>query len=291
MPDHEIIYLKNFFIIFLIEIIEVFYLNFLLNCLKGIFIGSGAILPGISSGVLCIIFGIYEKLLDSILNFFKDIKKNTKFLLPIIIGISIGVLIFSNFLNYFLINFPMQTKSIFIGLILGSIPSLLKQSIKNNQFRPSLLFFLLLSFLIGIFLVVLENYIPNINTTSFSFLYLFLSGFLMSIGVIVPGVSNTIILMLMGVYTIYLNSLSNLYFPVLFPMGLGLILGSFIFMKLTDFLLKNFHEETFFSIIGFSLGSIFVLMPNISFDLNSLISLLCILLGFIIFSLFNKKDL
>ena len=266
-------------------------MSFLLNCIKGIFIGSGAILPGISSGVLCIIFGIYEKLLDSILNFFKNIKKNTKFLLPIIIGIAIGVLIFSNFLNYFLIKFPMQTKSIFIGLILGSIPSLLKKSTKNTNFKLHFLVFLLISFFIGVFLVILENYFTNINTTSFSLSYLFLSGFLMSIGVIVPGVSNTIILMLMGVYNIYLNSLSNLYFPVLIPMGLGLILGSFIFMKLTDFLLKNFHEETFFSIIGFSLGSIFVLMPNISFDLNTLISLLCIILGFIIFSLFNKNDL
>ena len=97
---------------------------FLLNCIKGIFIGSGAILPGISSGVICIIFGLYEKLLDSLLNFFKDIKNNFKFLFAIILGIGIGVLIFSNFLNYFLTSYPLQTKSIFIGLILGSIPSL-----------------------------------------------------------------------------------------------------------------------------------------------------------------------
>ena len=107
-------------------------MTFLLNCLKGILIGSGAILPGISSGVLCIIFGIYEKLLDSIIHFFKDIKKNIKFLLPIVIGVAIGVLIFSNFLNYFFINFPIQTKSIFIGLILGSIPSLIKESNKKT---------------------------------------------------------------------------------------------------------------------------------------------------------------
>ena len=93
-------------------------MTFLLNCVKGILIGSGAILPGISSGVLCIIFGIYEKLLDSIIHFFKNIKANIKFLLPISIGVAIGVLIFSNFLNYFLINFSLQTKSIFIGLIL-----------------------------------------------------------------------------------------------------------------------------------------------------------------------------
>ena len=263
---------------------------FLLNCIKGIFIGSGAILPGISSGVICIVFGLYEKLLDSLLNFFKDIKNNFKFLFPIILGIGIGVLIFSNFLNYFLTTYPLQTKSIFIGLILGSIPSLLKEANTDTYLKKIDFLFLLLSFLIGIFLVVLEKYIPNNFSNSFNFLYLFISGFLMSIGVVIPGISNTIILMLLGVYNIYLSSLSNIYLPILIPMGLGLLLGCLVFMKLTNFLLKNFHTKTFFSIIGFSLGSIFVLIPNISSFLSFSIFFLSILLGFAIFSLFNKKN-
>ena len=100
---------------------------FIKNCLKGIAIGSGAILPGISSGVFCVIFGIYEKLLDSILNFSKDIKNNIKFLTPILIGTAFGFFIFGNILNYCLYNFPIQTKSIFIGLIFGSIPALVKE--------------------------------------------------------------------------------------------------------------------------------------------------------------------
>ena len=265
---------------------------FLLNCIKGIFIGSGAILPGISSGVICIVFGLYEKLLDSLLNFFKDIKNNLKFLFPIILGIGIGVLIYSNFLNYFLTTYPLQTKSIFIGLILGSIPSLLKESNNNkniNNLKTIDFLFLLFSFLIGIFLGALEKYIPDNFSNSFNFLYLFISGFAMSIGVVIPGISNTIILMLLGVYNIYLSSLSNIYLPVIIPMGLGLLLGCLVFMKLTNFLLKNFHTKTFFSIIGFSLGSIFVLIPNISSFLTFSIFFLSILLGFAIFSLFNKK--
>ena len=222
--------------------------------------------------------------------FFKDIKKNIKFLLPIVIGVAIGVLIFSNFLNYFFINFPIQTKSIFIGLILGSIPSLIKESNKKTEFKPIYLFYTLFAFFFGVFLVILENYIPNSETNStFSFLYLAISGFIMSVGIVVPGISSTVILMLMGVYNTYLSSISTLYFPVLIPMGIGLILGCLIFMKLTDFLLNNFYEKTFYSIIGFSLGSILVLMPNISFGLTSIIFLLCILLGFLLFSLFRKE--
>ena len=110
----------------------------------------------------------------------------------------------------------------------------------------------------------------------------------MSIGIVVPGVSSTIILMLMGVYSTYLSSISCLYFPVLIPMGIGLILGCLMCMKLTKFLLTHFYAQTFYSIIGFTLGSIFVLIPNISFDLNGVICILCIFLGIYILKLFKS---
>ena len=263
-------------------------MTFLLNCAKGIAIGAGAILPGISSGVLCVIFGIYEKLLDSVLNFFKDIRKNIKFLLPIFIGIGIGVLSFSKILNYLLYQFPIQTKSIFIGLILGSIPSLLKEANFKSNFKFHYIIYTLLAFGIGISSVVLENYISiNSISSNFNILYLILSGFIMSVGIVVPGVSSTIILMLMGVYSAYLSSISSIYFPVLIPMGIGLILGCILFMKLTKFLLNHFYTQTFYSIIGFTLGSIFVLLPNVGFDLSGLICILCILLGINIFNIFK----
>ena len=89
-------------------------MNTFTNIFKGIFIGSGAILPGISSGVLCVIFGIYEKLLNSVLDFFKAPEENFKFLFPIFIGICLGFLIFSNILNFLLYKFPLQTNSLFI---------------------------------------------------------------------------------------------------------------------------------------------------------------------------------
>ena len=166
--------------------------SFFIDSLKGVALGAGAILPGISSGVLCVIFGIYKKLLDSILYFFKDIKKSFRFLLPIFIGIFIGVLIFSNFLQYFLLEFPVQTNSIFIGLILGTIPSLLEtlkkeENTSKTNFKYFLAFFICFS--IGVGSVLLENSLPATNIESIenvSFIYLMLSGFLMSVGIIVP---------------------------------------------------------------------------------------------------------
>lgn len=111
----------------------------------------------------------------------------------------------------------------------------------------------------------------------------------MSIGIIVPGVSSTILLMLLGIYPTYLASVSSVYLPILLPMGIGLILGSIFFMKLTRFLLDKFYAQTFYSIIGFTLGSIFVLIPNINFGIEYIISILCIILGFLLFNLTNKK--
>lgn len=156
-------------------------MKFLSDCLKGIAIGSGAILPGISSGVFCVIFGIYEKLLDSILNFFHDVKNNFKFLFPIIIGVGIGIILFGNILNYCLYQFPIQTKSIFIGLILGSIPALLKEVNTKQKYKPSYLLFFLLALFFGISCIFLENVLSIQTLETINFSYLVLCGFLMSV--------------------------------------------------------------------------------------------------------------
>lgn len=158
-----------------------YYMNFLANCLKGIAIGSGAILPGISSGVFCVIFGIYEKLLDSILNFFSDIKSNFKFLFPIILGSGIGIVLFGNILNYCLYQFPIQTKSIFIGLILGSIPTLIRQINNKQKLKTSYWLFFLLALFIGIACILLENTLTIQSFETINFFYLILCGFFMSV--------------------------------------------------------------------------------------------------------------
>ncbi len=261
-------------------------MSILLNIFKGICIGSGAILPGISSGVLCVIFGLYEKLLNSVLDFFKSPKENIKFLFPIFIGVLIGVLAFSNVLNYVLYKFPIQTQALFIGLILASIPSLLRETNQKQKFKAHYFLYTLFAFLIGIFSVFLEKHLSISNYTNINVFYLISAGFLMSVGIIVPGVSSTIILMLLGIYPIYLSSISSLYFPILIPIGFGIILGSLVFMKLTRFLLNHCYAQTFYTIIGFTLGSIFVLIPEISFGVDLLIFVLCISLGFILMKLF-----
>ena len=85
----------------------------------------------------------------------------------------------------------------------------------------------------------------------------------MSIGVVVPGVSSTVILMLLGIYPIYLESVSFFNLSVLIPMGIGLIIGCILWLKVIQYLLNFFYIPTFFSIIGFVIGSIFILYPDL----------------------------
>ena len=243
--------------------------------------GAGAILPGISSGVLCVIFGIYETLLNCTLNFFKNIKYNFKLLFPIGLGTLVGVILLGNILKYVFYAYPVQTKFMFIGLIIGSVPELFKKANSKKGFKLGYLIYFILSFSVGVLLVLLEkklNFSEN-NISQFSFAYLLISGFFMSAGVIIPGVSSTLILILMGVYDAYLLSVSSLYIPFLLPLGIGLIIGSFICMKLIKFLLDNYYSQTFYCIIGFTLGSIFVLYPGISCLNDAILGALGLLLG------------
>lgn len=262
-------------------------MDFFINFIVGIFIGFGAILPGVSSGVFCVIFGIYEKLINSVLNIFTNFKKNFFFLLPIAIGSFIGIIVFGNIIKYFFYTFKAQSSFIFIGLILGTIPCLFRQ-VSSNSFNYSnshnscksckLYVFSLknlknfipfiLSFSLGIFMIFLErnlnfkvdNIISFFNI--FYFVFLFISGFIMSIGIVVPGISNTVILMCLGIYSQYLTAISSLDITFLLPLGIGVILGSIIWLKLIKYLLNNFYKPTFYSIIGFTLGSVFVLYPR-----------------------------
>lgn len=223
-------------------------------------------------GVFCVVFGLYEKLIDACLHFFKDIKKNTAFLCPIILGALASIFIFSNFLQIAFDNFYIITSYAFIGLILGSLPIVFKQS-DVSKITISHIMCLILSFVFSIYLIVIEkNTIYSIS--SFSNSYLILAGFLMSAGIVIPGISKTVILMMLGVYSSYLTAISSLNFSILIPLGIGLILGSVIFMLIINFLFSHFKSYTYFLILGFVLGSVLVIFPGFTFSFECVLGIL-----------------
>lgn len=248
-------------------------------------IGAGAILPGVSSGVFLVIFGLYEKIVDSILHFFKNIKKNFLFLFPLVFGALLSIFLFSKVLLIAFEKYYIYTSYAFIGLILGSVPMIRKRAgISKINIIHAMCF--ILSFVFSIYLIVIEKG-NTYNISSFSYSYLIISGFLMSCGIIIPGVSKTAILIMLGVYTSYLNAISTLNFNFLIPIGIGLIFGSLIFMYVIHFLFSHFKSYTYFLILGFVIGSCFVIFPGFTFNLQHLIA---ILIGFICYYFVKKLD-
>lgn len=224
------------------------------------------------AGVFCVAFGLYEKLIDSFLHFFKNIKKNATFLLPIILGALVSIFLFSNFLQAAFDNFHIITSYAFIGLILGSVPIVFKQA-EVSKITFSHIMCLILSFVFSVYLIVLEkNTIYSLSYFSNS--YLILAGFLMSAGIVIPGVSKTVILMMLGIYSTYLSAISTLNFSILLPLGIGLILGSVIFMFLINFLFSYFKSYTYFLISGFVLSSVFVIFPGFSLSFENALGIL-----------------
>lgn len=251
--------------------------NSIIQFIKGIFIGAGAILPGISSGVFCVVFGIYEQLIDSVLNFFKDCKKNLAFLLPIILGAIVGIIVFGNLLKSLFYSFYMQTCFCIIGFIIGGIPCLLKRNTKKLNITSIIIMLFTLFF--SLYLVSLENASYNFYTSVLSYKKLIVSGLLMSAGIVIPGVSSTVILMLFGIYDIYLNAISSINIAILLPMGIGLVIGGIIFLKAIQVLLKKIPQHTYYAIAGFTIGSIFVLFPGFCFNVKGIISVILLIVS------------
>lgn len=257
--------------------------------IMGVFIGAGAILPGISSGVLCVIFGIYDQLINRVLGFFKDLKGNIIFLFPILLGTSIGVIIFGNLLKTLFALYPMQTKFAFMGLILGCVPNLFKIANSKKGFRLHYLLYTIFSFAITTFLLILENALHTHNFIGTqNALFLILSGFIMSIGIVVPGVSSTVLLMILETYETYLNAVSSVDFSILVPMGIGLVFGGLLFLKLTQYLIKTNFAQTYYTIIGFVLSSLLVLYPGFEFTFTGFVSLSIFVICFYVGKMFEK---
>lgn len=224
-----------------------------------------------------VLFGLYEKLVDSVLNFFKDIKRNFAFLFPICLGVFIGIFLFGNILKFLFNKYYMPTSFVFIGLILASIPSVVKQAyVKKINILHIVC--MLLTFSFSLYLVALEGNITsslNINSNS----YLILAGIITSAGIIIPGISKTVILMLLGIYEIYLSAIANLNLSILIPIGIGIAIGGIIFLVLINFLFKIAKSYTYFAIIGFLLGSVFVIYPGFHFDMQGIVSIVLLIIS------------
>lgn len=259
--------------------------------IAGLLIGIGMILPGVSGGVIAVIIGVYDSIIDSLYNFKKNKRKNLKFLFLTFIGIIIGAIIGGKLLFNYFDKYYVELCYLFIGLVIGSIPKLIKDINEKGKINYIvLLISIIISLIIGI---ISKKNIINVEI-DYSIIKLFLMGLLFILGKTIPGVSSTILLVMIGMYKTFLSIISNpvsflldnFYFSIIII--LGVIIGLIISVKIMFNLLKKYYSITNSIIVGLVIGSLIILYPNEI----SLIGLILLILGIIIsfiLSKINKK--
>lgn len=262
--------------------------------LSGILIGTGVVLPGVSGSVIAILMGVYDYVIF-LLNSQK-IRIYNKFikLLPLIFGLLIGIIIFGNILLLLYDNFRYEMMYIFIGLILGEVPLLIKKV--KLQGEQSINYSLLLtSILVSLMLVILPKILNFTNLNVFNPFNLFLAGFLYVSGKIIPGISSSLFLMILGLYEYILSILSNPFslslnqLICMIPFFIGAILSLLILVKVINILLTKYFTNTYSIIIGFVIGSVFAIYPGFTISIRGVISLLLMIISFFIVYNMSKK--
>ncbi|CAM3157632.1 DUF368 domain-containing protein [Filibacter tadaridae] len=264
------------------------------NLYRGFFMGISDLIPGVSGGTIAFILGIYDELLASISGFFsRNWKKQIGFLLPLGIGIVVALLSLSRVIEYLLENHHVPTQFFFLGLIIGVIPFIAKQADAKKNFKAG---HILLIVVIGVLLASTAFIKPLDSTpitelTSSNAIGLFFAGWAGSMAMLLPGISGSFVLLLLGVYSTAIGALSNLNLPIIAVIGAGVIVGFIVSSKVISFLLSNFTYVTFAAIIGLIIGSIVVIFPGIpTGGASIIISIVTFVAGFIVAKLFSSPN-
>ena len=279
--------------------------DFIKLFLKGVFMGIADAMPGISGGTIALLVGIYEELIKSIselkISLFSELKNNGfnsfwkklngNFLLVLSLGIGISLISFVKISAFLLEKYPLFIWSFFLGLIFATIYVIYKMI---NQWSIINFFFLIISIIISILFSLYNSSFLISETTEISLLYILISGIIASSAMILPGISGSLILVILGVYAYLIKSLDNLEFIVIFTFVLGAIIGLLGFSRILKYLFNNHRDVTYTIMLGLVIGSILTVwfeMESISTELsklNLLLSVSFMILGFIIVFLLEK---
>lgn len=287
-------------------------LQWFLDILRGAVIGVSNIIPGVSGGTMAVSMGIYDRVIYAVNNLFKQFKKNFKDLLPIIIGVLVGLFAFAALIGTLLgtksEEIPitrLPTNFAFIGLILGGLPAIYKRVNMKSAGIPGILLFLVFLALVVVLPLLNPPEARTVDHSIGTILLMIPLGAIASSTMVIPGVSGSMIMMLLGYYNSVINAMNDLRggdwssLAILLPYVIGLLVGIVFIAKLMNFLLKKFGALTFSAIFGLVIGSpVALLMQNREcFELantgNWIASIVCLVVGFAIawfMSTLDKKQ-
>lgn len=263
-------------------------MKFIIKVLQGALIGLGAVLPGISGGVLCVVFGIYKTIMEFLADPFRKFKTHVPKLIPIGIGGVIGFIGVAKLLEILLERYPAPSVCLFIGLITGMLPSLFREAgeqgrNKNSYISMGIAMVVIFALLIGLKLL-------SVQITPNFFWYIF-CGCCLALSVIAPGMSFSTLLMPLGLYEPFVAGIGNLDFSILIPGGIGGLATVILFAKAVDTLFDKHYSVAFHAIIGIVIAATIMIIPFGSFTASvgsCLVNVICIAVGIVAALLLDK---
>lgn len=260
------------------------------SILKGMVIGIANIIPGVSGGTMAVSMGIYDKLIYSVTHLFSEFKKSVRFILPIGIGMVIGIIGLSFIIEFLFDKFPIQTNLFFIGLILGGLPAIFAK-VKSQPIRVPHIISFLIFFGMVVGMAALGEVDKAGSVLTFNFvncIILFFIGLIAAATMVIPGVSGSMVLMLLGYYNSIIETINNLIrslvafdmngimqgILILIPFGIGVVAGIFAIAKLIEIIFAKFPYLAYWAIIGLITASPFAIVLMNDFSGINLVAIL-----------------
>ena len=237
----------------------------LLWLLQGALIGLGSVLPGISGGVLSVVFGIYKPLMELLANPFGRLKTHVPRLLPYIAGAAIGFMGVANLLAFVLEKYPAPSVCLFVGLIAGMLPSLWREA--GGQGRSKGSYYSLTMAMALVFALLIWLNTSSIVITPNFIWYLF-CGFCLALSVIAPGMSFSTLLMPLGLYTPFVDGIGHLSMEVLIPAGIGGLITIICLSRAVNMLFDKYYSLAFHAILGIVIAATVMIIPFESFTVS-----------------------
>ena len=244
--------------------------------IKGFLIGMAKIIPGVSGAVLAISLGIYDKGIKAITNFFGDVKNNIRFLVPLGIGVGISFIVGSKIVMFLLNNYYVFTMFLFLGLIMGGIPSVYKNICRKRSGYIIFIFALISVLLLD---TLSDNNIYVISNSYMDLLVFMISGLIDAFGTVIPGLSSTALLMLFGSYDIIMTAISEVNLFILTYYGIGMMVGLILVSYLMNYLFSKYKKKTYSLVLGLVIGSMIILFGRVIGNISNIYELMiCLLL-------------
>ena len=269
-------------------------MDFIRLIVIGVILGVANVIPGVSGGTLAVVFNIYDRLISVITLNVKKILSEWKFILPLVAGMGLGIILFSKAITFLFENYPVQTNWFFIGIILGSIPMIVKRLMAASKASFSDARKIPVSAIVcGVLALAVMAIMTYANVaesgapiqtelTPLLAVKLFIGLACATIAMIIPGISGSFLMLVVGIYSTVIAAISDFNIPLLIPAVIGGVIGLLGGAKLVRFLMAKVPAQTYGAIMGLVLGSILVIFPGFGGFATVATSILAAAVGFVV---------